>query len=154
MPHHKITKNVTSLVRNFSKATRKILEKIDRAPVFLNLTNHPHSDWDFAQREAALALAASIVDLPFPAVPADADEAAIGALAEDVCANLPPGVSHALVQGEFTLTLAIVQRLQRRGIVCLAATSERRAEPLADGRKASAFAFVRFRAFPSTSTAE
>lgn len=121
---------------------------------FLNLTNHPSSDWDSAQRDAALALAAPIFDLLFPAVPADTDEAAIGAMAEDVVAHLPPDVSHALVQGEFTLTLALVQRLQRRGIVCLAATTERRTDTLADGRKASTFAFVRFRAYPSAPTAE
>jgi hypothetical protein len=71
-----------------------------------------------------------------------------------VVAHLPPEVSHALVQGEFTLTLAIVLRLQRRGIVCLAATSERRTDTLAFGRKASSFAFGRFRAYPSVPAAE
>jgi hypothetical protein len=117
--------------------------------VFLNLSNHPSVEWSADQRVAALALAEPITDLPFPAMPADADEAAIEQLADEHARRVPSGVSHALVQGEFTLTLGLVQRLQRRGIICLAATSERRTGIAADGRKLSELAFVRFRAYPS-----
>lgn len=116
--------------------------------MFLNLSNHPGAQWEPAQHAAALALASPLRDLPFPAVPADADEAAIEALAAETVQQVPPGVSHALVQGEFTLTLALVQRLQQRQIVCLAATSVRRVQTAPDGRRLSAFAFVRFRRYP------
>lgn len=116
--------------------------------MFLNLSNHPAAHWSPEQRAAALVLAAPIADLGFPPVPADADEAAIDRLAEDCARQLPRGVTHALVQGEFTLTLALVLRLQRLGAVCLAATSTRRVQSQADGRKLAEFSFVRFRAYP------
>lgn len=116
--------------------------------MFLNLSNHPTAQWETAQIAAALALAATIEDLPFPAVPADAGEAEIDRLADEYARRIPSGVSHALVQGEFTLTLALVRHLQERGVVCLAAASERRTQTTTAGQKLSEFAFVRFRAYP------
>lgn len=70
------------------------------------------------------------------------------ALAIQCVAKVPSETSHALVQGEFTLTIELVRRLQARGITCLAATSKRDVEEGADGRRVSTFTFVRFRAYP------
>jgi hypothetical protein len=118
-----------------------------RRTCFVNLSNHPSAMWEETQITAALALAERIQDIAFPAVPPDADEKAIAALAEECAAKVPPETSHALVQGEFTLTVELVRRLQARGITCLAATSEREVEENGDGRRVSTFRFVRFRAY-------
>jgi len=74
-----------------------------RRACFVNLSNHPSAMWEETQITAALALAERIADIAFPAVPPDADEKAIAALAEECAAKVPPETSHALVQGEFTL---------------------------------------------------
>ncbi|MBX6330150.1 MAG: hypothetical protein IRY89_16465 [Pseudolabrys sp.] len=66
----------------------------------------------------------------------------------DGAAKVPPETSHALVQGEFTLTVELVRRLQSRGITCLAATSKRDVEEGSAGRRVATFTFVRFRAYP------
>ncbi len=135
-----------------AKTVRSLVEKLrtasetPRGACFLNLSNHPSANWDAAQTKAALALAERIEDIEFPAVPPAADEKEIEALAETCMAQIPPETSHALVQGEFTLTVELVRRLQARGITCLAATSMRNVEE-ADGRRVSTFAFVRFRAY-------
>jgi CRISPR-associated protein Csx16 len=120
-----------------------------RGACFVNLSNHPSAKWDETQTKAARELAERIEDIAFPAVPPDADEKAIEALAEECVAKVPPETSHALVQGEFTLTVELVRRLQARGITCLAATSRRDVEEGCDGRRVSAFTFVRFRAYPA-----
>jgi CRISPR-associated protein Csx16 len=116
---------------------------------FVNLSNHPSAKWDETQTKAAREFAERIEDIAFPAVPPDADEKAIEALAEECVAQVPPETSHALVQGEFTLTVELVRRLQARGITCLAATSKRNVEEGCNGRRVSTFTFVRFRAYPA-----
>lgn len=121
---------------------------IQRSACFVNLSNHPSAKWEEAQVKAAQSLAERIEDIAFPSVPPDADEKAIAALADECAAKVPPETSHALVQGEFTLTMELVRRLQARGITCLAATSKRDVEEGSDGRRVSSFAFVRFRAYP------
>jgi len=119
-----------------------------RGSCFVNLSNHARQRWEEEQSAAALTLAERIEDLPFPSVPPDADEAAIDQLAEDCLSKVPPEATHALVQGEFTLTVALVRRLQARGVTCLAATSVRQVEDAGDGRRTSTFRFVRFRGYP------
>lgn len=137
-----IAKTAESLVEKL-----RIASKTPRGACFINLSNHPSANWDEAQTKAVLAFAERIEDIAFPAVPPDADEKAIESLAETCMAQIPPETSHVLVQGEFTLTVELVRRLQGRGITCLAATSTRNVEEDADGRRVSAFAFVRFRAY-------
>lgn len=119
-----------------------------RGSCFVNLSNHPTEKWDEAQTRAAHALAERIQDVPFPAVPPEADEAAIGMLAKVCLAKVPRETTHALVQGEFTLTVELVRLLQARGVTCLAATTTRNVEEESNGRKVSSFTFVRFRAYP------
>lgn len=126
----------------------RIASETRRGACFVNLSNHPSAGWDDAQTKAAGALAERIEDVAFPDVPPNADEKAIEALAENCIARIPPETSHALVQGEFTLTVALVRRLQERRITCLAATSARQVEEDAEGRRTSSFTFVRFRAYP------
>jgi CRISPR-associated protein Csx16 len=120
------------------------------APLFINLSNHPSRDWSEAQRAAARALAPEILDRRFPEVPPEADTAEIAARADELVGQLiqeHPGVTHAMVQGEFTLAHMLVRRLQRRGIVCLAATTRREVLEDCGAVKTTRFEFVRFREY-------
>jgi CRISPR-associated protein Csx16 len=137
-----ITKTVESLVEKL-----RLASKTPRGACFINLSNHPSTNWDEAQTKAAYALAERIKDIAFPAVPPDADEKAIEALGETCMAQIPPETSHALVQGEFTLTIELIRRLQARRVTCLAATSTRNVDEDINGRRVSTFTFVRFRAY-------
>jgi CRISPR-associated protein Csx16 len=127
-----------------------------RTPSFVNCSNHPSAEWTDEQRRAALALVGGsvgdIVDLEggFPAVPPETDEAAVQELADETAtriARLVPAA--AFVAGEWTLAYAVLTRLRRHGIRCVAATSERRTEELRrpDGTvlRHSTWRFVRWR---------
>ncbi|MFP5516983.1 MAG: CRISPR-associated DxTHG motif protein [Alphaproteobacteria bacterium] len=112
-------------------------------PLFLNLSNHPHSDWPETQRQAARALAGGgeIRDMAFPDVPSDgADVKALVKGAEKDIETLEKTgtVMCAMVQGEYTTTYALVGALRRRGIRCVAAVPAARDEP---------FTFAGFRVY-------
>jgi hypothetical protein len=114
--------------------------------VFVNLSNHPSTQWTDAQRGAALALAGEIGDLPFPEVPPDAPD--VGYLVAPLLADIPAEATHTMVMGEHTLTVALVRALQARGIVCVAATSRRDVRVDSSGLKTVRFEFVAFREYP------
>lgn len=122
----------------------------DKSPLMVNLSNHPSACWSDEQRQAALKLAPEIRDLLFPAVPPEAGTREISALADEVVARLTteaPGATHAMVQGEFTLAHALILKLQRIGIVCVAATTRREMVEQSEGTKTTRFDFVRFREY-------
>ena len=121
-------------------------------PLLVNLSNHPSACWSDEQKLAALKLAPQIMDLPFPAVPPEADTHEIDALADEVLAiarltTQAPGATHAMVQGEFTLAHALVRKLQQIGIVCVAATTRREVVEQTGGTRTTRFNFVRFREY-------
>lgn len=118
--------------------------------IFINYTNHPSSDWGETQRQAAEAFG-RLVDMPFPRIPPTWDEQAVGELAgreaEKMVALAPAAV---LVQGEFTYSYALIERLKTAGVLCLAATSERvtiEKQNAGHTLRVSEFRFVRFRAY-------
>jgi CRISPR-associated protein Csx16 len=118
--------------------------------VLVNLSNHPSTCWSAEQKQAALKLAPEIRDMPFPAVPPEADSEEMNALADEVIARLKtevPGATHAMAQGEFTLVHALVRKLQQIGIVCVAATTRREVVEQTGGTKTTRFNFVRFREY-------
>lgn len=119
--------------------------------MFLNFSNHPSDRWNKAQRQAAEGYG-EIRDVPFPDVPSLAKTEEITILAnqysERIIRQHPDCV---MCQGEFTLTMAVVRRLQKAGILCVCACSERRAveEHMSDGttKKTAIFEFVQFRPY-------
>lgn len=119
---------------------------------FINVSNHPSSRWSSAQVQAALALASEVIDIQFPNVSSTASTSDVKALAAEVAAKIPETASIALVQGEMTLTAALVRLLQKRGINCVAACSERRSvetvQPDGSTVKTAVFEFVQFRSYP------
>lgn len=132
--------------------------------MFVNLTNHPVAQWSPEQRDAALALgAASLHDLPggMPLVPPTASGAEVRTMAGDivrrVLAMAPVDADGCradvlvAVQGEPTLTYAIVRHCEHEDIRAFAATTDRKAVEVvnADGTvtKTSVFAFVQWRSY-------
>lgn len=115
--------------------------------MFVNLSHHPASGWDPAQRAACEAIASPLVDLDFPVVAPQASEAEVAALAAGLVASEPLRQAQAvMVQGEFTLVWRLVCELRARGIRCFAATTERRVT-VTEGVKRSEFSFVRLREY-------
>jgi hypothetical protein len=117
--------------------------------MLLNLSNHPSPIWGDMQKAEAERLFGAVADLPFPAIPPEADASEIEKLAEQYCEKVVgfhPAALH--VMGELTFCLCLVARLQKLGFPCFASTTKRRvSEENADG-KTSHFSFVRFRLYP------
>lgn len=123
---------------------------------FINLSNHPSARWSPEQKEAASALAGGEVeDIPFPEVAPEASTVGIEAdadrLAGEIAAKRPGAVG---VTGEWTLTVALVVRLQRAGIRCVSPSSRREVRELPGGdgatKKEVVFRFVGWRDYPDT----
>lgn len=117
--------------------------------LFANISNHSLAEWKPAQKETALRYADEIVDVPFPAVSPTHKLDDVRVLAKECVSALPGHVTHAMVQGEFTLAVELVRQLQGRGIVCLAATTDRRGDDHQDGSRTTRFEFVAFREYPA-----
>ena len=122
--------------------------------MLINFSNHPSEYWSKEQLEAAKTYG-TVVDEPFPAVPPEADEETIGKMADE-CVSRLQGIiaekngdelSPVHIMGEMTLTFAIVDRLLKMGIKCLASTTRREVTFDADGNKVATFRFVKFREY-------
>jgi hypothetical protein len=116
--------------------------------MLINLSNHPYSAWDEAQRLAAQSFG-TCIDIPFPQIAADADESAIQVLADQYLqAILTRGEGQQVtvhLMGEMCFTFALVSRLLHRGIPCIAACAARNVTVSPDGVKSVIFNFTRFR---------
>lgn len=123
--------------------------------MFVNVSNHPVALWSPEQRTAAEALGhGPAADLPggFPAVEPELDAEAVDALAESTVEQivaLQPKA--AFVAGDFSLTAALVPRLQARGLPCYCSTSLRQTseqrQPDGTTLKRAVFRFVRWRRY-------
>lgn len=93
--------------------------------VFINFTNHPSSRWIEKQKKEALKYG-KIVDVEFPKVAASGDTNYILNLAE-ICVEkiLQFHPAAVLCQGEFCLAYNVISKLKEKGILVLAACSER-----------------------------
>lgn len=116
--------------------------------MLLNVSNHPSVNWDDAQLKEA-AIYGTVVDMDFPNVSPYDDEDYILSLAtvyaDKICSyNVEKLVVH--IMGEMNFTFALVKLLQKRGIDCVASTSERVVTEMGD-QKISTFKFVRFRRY-------
>lgn len=121
--------------------------------LFINFSNHPVSSWDEAQTAAALALGEELVDMPFPTIDPEWDEARISDLVEEYVHRIvDAGRGYASVtvhlMGEFTFCYALVHRLSAVGIRCVASCTRREVHSTDQGL-VHAFHFVQFRAYRS-----
>jgi hypothetical protein len=116
--------------------------------MFLNISNHNSKFWSNEQLSAAESIGGTIVDMPFPNVPPDADRDLVQSMAEDMLAGIlekTPSVVH--VMGEHTLNVALVNKLKSIGVMTVASTTKRDVVEEIDGTKTSRFRFVRFREY-------
>lgn len=119
--------------------------------MLINLSNHIHRLWSAEQLSAA-AVYGEVWDMPFPNVPAHADETWISSTADALCRDILERRPEAvLVQGEMSLTYSVVHTLRKNNITVLCAASERCCESTldADGStvRRSVFKFVCFRKY-------
>jgi len=118
--------------------------------MLLNLSNHPSVLWDEPQHAAA-AHYGEIVDMPFPAIDAAADEAeiekSVEAFFEKIKQNYDSQSTTVHIMGELTFCFALIARLQAVGFMCIASTSERNVIELDNRHKQVNFKFVRFRKY-------
>lgn len=119
--------------------------------MFINLSNHPSLNWSAEQLKAARLYGGDIVDIPFPTVPATADEEEVACLAKeyayDIISHYEPKRDVLHVMGEMCFSFTLVRLLQQAGFVCIASTSERVVREEEPGRKEVFFHFIRFRRY-------
>ncbi|HBK28449.1 MAG TPA: CRISPR-associated protein [Parabacteroides sp.] len=117
---------------------------------FINISNHPSVYWDEKQLSEA-GQYGEIIDMPFPAISAMAGEEQIadlsGTFAEIIIEKYNPDDAVFHIMGELCFTFALVSRLQSKGYVCMASTTERIVEETFPGRKEVYFQFVKFREY-------
>jgi len=130
--------------------------------MFINVSNHPSCKWDVEQINEATHYG-EIIDLEFPVIPAEADEDRIGCMAADFYEKIMDLLDHkkesssngirdaVMLQGEFTFTFALVNKLKDKGITVLSACSDRKVVEKPDDNnnriKEVRFQFVRFRRY-------
>ncbi len=124
-----LTKSFDTALTRFDEVSQD-LEKF-RRPFFLNISNHPRSEWCASQLEAAQDLAPQILDIPFPQVEPKLSDKKFDKLVKTFFEDLDKqGLiersSHAMVMGDFAMTFALVERLKKANIECWVTTSDRR----------------------------
>lgn len=118
--------------------------------MFVNISNHPSSFWSDIQLGKA-RLYGMIVDIPFPAISATANEESVSSLADEyaekIISRFNPKEDVCHVMGELCFCFILIRRLQEAGFRCVASTSERMVQEYEHGYKQVLFDFVRFREY-------
>ncbi|MDR1583604.1 MAG: CRISPR-associated protein [Prevotellaceae bacterium] len=118
--------------------------------MLINLSNHPSATWQKDQIEAA-AVYGEVIDIPFPDVDPNGDDAYIQSLCNEYLEKIlqimqgKQGTVH--VMGEITFTHNIVNALQAKGVNCIASTTQRVVTETGNGVKETLFMFSRFRKY-------
>lgn len=123
--------------------------------MFINLSNHPSELWDENQKKAAVKYG-RLIDLPFPAIDPESGTDAVVLLAQHyeikvrkMLSEENTGAFAVHIMGELTFCFALVARLQKAGITCIASTTRRETVDNPDGSKTVHFGFVQFREYPA-----
>ncbi|MBR0220831.1 MAG: hypothetical protein IJQ63_03575 [Synergistaceae bacterium] len=119
--------------------------------MIINLSNHPHKNWQEKQIRAANAYG-EIIDLPFPQISPYADEEELELIASQLLQKIREMKPNAvIVMGEFSLSFMIVDALLDDGIPILTSASSRvvNENKAEDGTvvKTAHFDFVLFRQY-------
>lgn len=115
--------------------------------MLLNISNHPSSRWTAQQQKTAEQQFDTIEDLAFPNIAPEATSDEVQLLADEFMKKInqrPIAAVHLM--GEMTFTFALVSKLKKVGIKCIASTTNRIVEEK-DGKKIVQFQFVQFREY-------
>lgn len=115
--------------------------------MLLNISNHPSSRWTDEQKKTAEIQFDTIEDLAFPNIAPEATTREVQQLADEFMEKInqqSPTAVHLM--GEMTFTYALVSKLKKAGIKCIASTTNRIVEEK-DGKKIVQFQFVQFREY-------
>ena len=119
--------------------------------IFINLTTHISTSWSEKQKDAAKLLG-EIVDMPFPQIEESADENYISMLADEYLQKILHIAKNTRVtihlMGEQTFVYALLKRLRKNDIECVASTTKRIVTTDSSGQKKEViFQFERFRKY-------
>jgi len=121
--------------------------------MLINLSNHPSISWFNLQFKTAKELYTNVVDLDFPQIPPDADKELIDALAndyKDICLDIlssSKDIKNAVhIMGEMTFCFALINKLKKQNITCVASTSDRNTIDY-ENSKITNFNFIKFREY-------
>jgi hypothetical protein len=120
---------------------------------FINISNHPSTEWGNEQLKMAYEIADEIVDISFPAVDPAESDAKLRQLCSEIVFLLESlsdnnTLNHSVhVMGEMRLTFLIVKTLQANGYRCYASAGLRDVSTLKDGRMIRKFRFHSFKEY-------
>ena len=118
--------------------------------MFINFTNHPSEKWSEEQISAARRYG-DIIDIPFPLIDENASEKEISRLADEYLAIiLSKGDANDLtvhIMGEQTFCYALISKLQKEGIRCIASCTKRNVFVNEEGNTVSTFHFSNYREY-------
>ncbi len=121
--------------------------------IFINLSNHPYSQWSEEQLEAAKNYG-ECVDLPFPQIDPMSNDEDIEKLVDEYTNKIfeiGQGKNVTVhVMGEMSFTFAIITRLKEVGIRCVCSTSYRLVKDEGNGKRYVEFIFKKFRNYGTT----
>lgn len=111
--------------------------------MFANISRHPSKIWPSEQLQAAHDICPDgIIDIAFPFIPPEADEEDVMITARNLAKSIGSGVTAAMVQGEYTLTMFLAVLLSDQGVdVYVAALGKQ----YIDSRSNRVRPFIRFR---------
>ncbi len=119
--------------------------------MLVNLTNHSFNQWDETQQKTAISFFGEVVDIPFPSVPPQADPFEIDRMTDEYLNKIQTVAQNnevvVHIMGEMTFCYALISKLQKENIKCVASTTERKVRYLPTGEKAIEFNFVQFREY-------
>jgi len=119
--------------------------------MLINLSNHPLTEWDERQKNEAASLYGEVIDIPFPAVPTQADPIEIDRMTDEYLQKIQNIAQNndvvVHIMGEFTFCYALIQKLQKHNIKCVASTTERNVRFLPTGERTVDFNFIQFREY-------
>ena len=122
--------------------------------MLINFSNHPSEYWPERQLKETLESFGEVIDIQFPEVNPQGDEKYIKNLSEEysekcvkIISDSKDSTNAVHIMGEFNFCFAVISILIRKGIKCIASTSERIAIEDLLGEKMSKFSFVKFREY-------
>lgn len=120
--------------------------------MLINLSNHPSSQWEAPQHQAATEFG-EIIDIPFPEIEPEWDANHVEELAkvylDKILAVASENHAEPVVHlmGEYVFCFNLATMLKANNIKVLVSTSQRQSVMNDDGTKTIKFSFTRFREY-------